>query len=168
MPATDAPAATLKNNANFHWLMRGGIVSSIGDQLTIVALPLLVLQVSGDAMALGTVLALMGIPRAVFLLLGGALVDRLSPGAVLMATKLANALLLALLTLLVLNTQPSLAWTVGPFGSIAVHLTPRLTPGLIDVLAFCLGLAQAFSIPAGTAIMPNALPTVLLEGPTAS
>ena len=32
-------AATLKTNPNFRWLLRGAIVSNLGDQLTIVALP---------------------------------------------------------------------------------------------------------------------------------
>jgi MFS family permease len=95
MHATAVPAVSLKCDANFRWLLRGGIVSSVGDQLTIVALPLLVLQLSSDPIALGTVIALMGLPRAVFLLIGGALVDRWSPRGVLMASKLANAILLA-------------------------------------------------------------------------
>lgn len=83
-----------------------------------------------------------------------------------MASKLVNALLLALLTLLVLvlNTRPSLDWAVAPLGTIAVHMTPRLTLILIEVLAFCVGMAQAFGIPAGTAILPYALPASLLEG----
>jgi hypothetical protein len=144
MHATATPAATLKSNSNFRWLLRGGIVSSVGDQLTIVALPLLVLRFCTDPLALGAVIGLMGIPRAVFLLPGGALVDRWSPRRVLMASKLANALLLGALAALVL----------GP-------ITPSLTAS--GALAFCLGLAQAFGIPAGTAIMPSALPGALLE-----
>jgi hypothetical protein len=82
---------------------RGGIVSALGDQLTMVALPWLVLKLTGDTLALGLVIALMSIPRAVFILIGGALVDRYSPKRVLMLSKYANAVLLALLTLLVLN-----------------------------------------------------------------
>jgi MFS family permease len=68
-----------------------------------VALPWLVLKLTGDTLALGLVIALMSIPRAVFILIGGALVDRYSPKRVLMLSKYANAVLLALLTLLVLN-----------------------------------------------------------------
>jgi len=144
MHATATPAVTLKSNTNFRWLLRGGIVSSVGDQLSIVALPLLVLRLSIDPLALGAVIGLMGIPRAVFLLLGGAVVDRWSPRRVLMAGKLANAVLLGALMALVL----------GP-------VTPSVNA--IGALAFCLGLAQAFGIPAGTAILPSALPEGLLE-----
>ena len=38
-------------------------------------LPWLVLQLTGDGLAVGTVLALAGIPRALFMLVGGALTD---------------------------------------------------------------------------------------------
>jgi MFS family permease len=79
-----------------------------------VALPWLVLKLTGDTLALGLVIALMSIPRAVFILIGGALVDRYSPKRVLMLSKYANALL-ALLTLLVLNLDAA----------------PDLTPHLI-------------------------------------
>jgi MFS family permease len=43
------------------------------------------------------VLALVGLPRALFILLGGAIVDRHSPQRVLMLSKHANTVLLALL-----------------------------------------------------------------------
>jgi hypothetical protein len=29
----------LKQNTNFKWLMRGGVISALGDQLTMIALP---------------------------------------------------------------------------------------------------------------------------------
>jgi hypothetical protein len=154
---------SLKTNANFRWLLRGAIVSNLGDQMTLVALPLLVLQLTHDPLALGLVIALMGIPRAVFILLGGAVVDRWSPRRVLMISKLANAVLLGLLALLVLNKQPVLVLDVGPAFSAAVHMTPHIQLALVDMLACCLGLAQAFGIPAGSAIVPAALPGSLLD-----
>jgi hypothetical protein len=49
---------------NFKWLLRGGVISMLGDQLTMVALPWLVLKLTGDTLALGLVIALMSIPRA--------------------------------------------------------------------------------------------------------
>jgi hypothetical protein len=153
---------SLKTNANFRWLLRGAVVSNLGDQLTLVALPLLVLQLSGDPLVLGLVIALMGLPRAVFILLGGAVVDRLSPQRVLMASKLANACL-TVLALLVLNTRPVVTLELGSLLSIAVTMTPHLQLLLVCGLASSLGLAQAFGIPAGTALVPAALPKPLLE-----
>jgi MFS family permease len=149
--------AALKRDPNFKWLLRGGVVSMLGDQLTIIALPWLVLKLTGDTLALGLVIALMSIPRAVFILIGGALVDRYSPKRVLMLSKYANAVLLALLTLLVLNTHSSLTMTLSESLSLTIEMTPRLTLMLIYVLAFCIGLAQAFGIPSGTSIMPQAI-----------
>jgi hypothetical protein len=155
-------ASTLKTNPNFRWLLRGAIVSNLGDQLTLVAVPLLVLYLTGDPLALGVVIALMGIPRAVFILFGGAIVDRFSPQRVLFASKMANAVLLGLLTLLVLNTRPAITLAFGSTFDVTVHLTPRIELLLIDALAFCLGLAQAFGIPAGSAIVPAAVPDAIL------
>jgi MFS family permease len=149
--------AALKRDPNFKWLLRGGVISMLGDQLTIIALPWLVLKLTGDTLALGLVIALMSIPRAVFILIGGALVDRHSPKRVLMLSKYANAVLLALLTLLVLNTNASPTMALSESLSLTVAMTPQLTLMLIYVLAFLIGLAQAFGIPSGTSIMPQAI-----------
>jgi MFS family permease len=133
----------LKNNVNFRWLTAGGLLSMLGDQFTMVALPWLVLKLSGDPLSLGLVLALMGVPRAVFILIGGALVDRYSPKRVMMLTKYASALLLAVLAALTLGGHASLP---------AMYL-----------LALGLGLSQAFSIPAGISMTPHAIPRELIQ-----
>ena len=150
-------ATALKRDPNFKWLLRGGVISMLGDQLTIIALPWLVLKLTGDTLALGLVIALMSIPRAVFILIGGALVDRYSPKRVLMLSKYANAVLLALLTLLVLNQHRTMSMPLSDSLSLTIVMTPHLTLMLIYALAFGLGLAQAFGIPSGTSIMPQAI-----------
>lgn len=127
----------LLNDANFRWLMGGAVLSGLGDQLTMIALPWLVLKMTGDPFALGLVIAMMSVPRAVFMLIGGALVDRYSPKSVLMVTKFANALVIGALAALVLGA-PAL-----------------LTLPLLYALALTLGLAQAFAVPAGTSILPT-------------
>ncbi|NGZ83894.1 MFS transporter [Duganella aceris] len=147
----------LRRDPNFKWLMRGGVISMLGDQLTMIALPWLVLKLTGDPLALGLVIALMSIPRAVFILIGGALVDRYSPKRVLMLSKYANAALLALLTLLVLNDHGALTMPLSDSLSLTLAMTPHLTLVLIYMLAFGLGLAQAFGIPSGTSILPQAI-----------
>src|SRR5471032_644663 len=158
--------AALMRNPNFRWLLGGGVVSMLGDQLTMIALPWLVLKLTGDALALGLTIAMMSIPRAVFILLGGALVDRYSPKRVIMLSKFANAALLALLVALTLNTQPQ--WTLTlPFMStlsLTLAMTPHITLYLLYALALGLGLAQAFGIPSGTSIMPQAIAPEHLEG----
>ena len=125
----------LFKDRNFTWTMSGAAISILGDQFTLIALPWLVLKMTDDTFALGIVLALMGIPRALLLLIGGALVDRYSPKAVMMLTKYINTALLGILAFLVFQGSMQL-W-------------------MINVLAFCLGISTAFSIPSGMAMMPR-------------
>lgn len=127
--------AHLLHDRNFRWLISGSALTMLGDQFTLIALPWLVLRMTADTMVLGTVLALISVPRALFILVGGALVDRHSPKQVLMLTKYANMLLLGLLAGLVLS------------GGLALWMVYALSLGI--------GLATAFSIPAGTAMMPH-------------
>ena len=134
-PAASPPRNTLLRDRNVAWLMGGSLVSLLGDQFTLVALPWLVLRMTGDTLVLGTVLALLGIPRALFILLGGALVDRHSPQRVLMLSKHVNTVLLGTLALLV--------------------LFDRLTLPLVYALALGIGLSTAFSIPAATSMLPQ-------------
>lgn len=131
------------SDINFRWLMAGGALSMVGDQFTLIALPWLVLKLGGTPFSLGLVIALVGVPRALFILVGGALVDRYSPRRVMMLSKQVNALLLAVLAGLTLSGQATLA--------------------LVYLLALALGLAQAFAIPSGTAILAQAMPPHLLQ-----
>ena len=137
-PPASTPRNTLLRDRNVAWLMGGSLVSLLGDQFTLVALPWLVLRLTGDTLVLGTVLALLGIPRALFILLGGALVDRHSPQRVLMLSKHFNTVLLGTLALLVL-----------------LVLFDRLTLPLVYALALGIGLSTAFSIPAATSMLPQ-------------
>jgi Na+/melibiose symporter-like transporter len=132
---TAPPRNSLLRDRNIAWLMGSAIVSLLGDQFTLVALPWLVLRMTGDTLVLGTVLALLGIPRALFILIGGAVVDRHSPKQVLMLSKHVNTVLLGALALLVLSGG--------------------LTLPLVYALALGIGLATAFSIPAATSMLPR-------------
>jgi MFS family permease len=127
----------LLRDRNFTWMMSGGAISALGDQFTQIALPWLVLKLTGDPVALGMSVALMGIPRAILILFGGALVDRHSPKRILMVTKHINTVLLGVLTILVYSGH--------------AHLP------VVLALALGLSLASAFSIPAGTSMLPHAV-----------
>ncbi|MFC4526095.1 MFS transporter [Dyella halodurans] len=129
-------------NRNFRLLFGGSTVSALGDQFTLVALPWLVLKLTGDPAALGLVLAAMALPRAIFMLIGGAVVDRMSPRRVLLAARGVNALLVSLLALLV--------WT----GAINMPL--------VYAIALGIGLSTAFAYPASSSILPQLMePTQL-------
>ena len=112
---------------DFRLLWIGESVSLLGDQFYLIALPWLVLQMTGSALALGTVLALASIPRALFMLIGGAFVDRFSPRSVMFASNLIRMILVGLLALLVL------------MGSIQLWM--------LYVLALAFGTADAFYLP---------------------
>ncbi|MGH8325377.1 MAG: MFS transporter, partial [Steroidobacteraceae bacterium] len=81
------------SNRDFRLLFGGSSISMVGDQFTLVALPWLVLQLTGNPTQLGLVLAVMALPRAAFMLIGGAVVDRMSPHRVLLAARSINAVL---------------------------------------------------------------------------
>lgn len=146
MDKTNMPTATdtdLLRNTNFRWLLGGGLVSMLGDQFSLLALPWLVLSLTGDSLSLGIAVALMGAPRAVLILLGGTIADRYSPRRVLLLSKYANAAILLALAGLLWLDQASLA--------------------LAYAAALALGVASAFGIPAGTAILPQAVPPSSLQ-----
>ena len=131
----DGDARQPRLDRNFWWLISGSFVSMLGDQFTLVAMPWLVLKLTGNAIALGTVLMVMALPRAIFMLIGGAVVDRFSPRRVLLVARSANAVLIGVLAALV--------WA----GSIQLWM--------LYLLALAIGLATAFVYPAGAAILPQ-------------
>jgi len=141
------PGGSLFANHNFSLLFAGSTISTIGDQFTLVALPWLVLKLTGDPAALGLVLATMAFPRAVFMLIGGAVVDRMSPRRVLLGSRAVNALLVSLLAVLVLA------------GAIQMWM--------IYAIALGIGLSTAFSYPAGSAILPQLMQPQQLQSANA-
>jgi len=128
---------------NFRLLWIGESISLLGDQFFFIALPWLVLQITGSALALGTVMALMGIPRALFMLIGGAFVDRFSPRTVMMVSNVVRLILAALLSVLVLTDTIRIEMLYG--------------------FALAFGLADAFYFPGQTAIVPQLLPEDQLQ-----
>jgi MFS family permease len=120
---------------HFRNLWIGSAISLFGDQFYLVALPWLVLQLTGSSLALGTILMTAAVPRAVLMLAGGALTDRFSPRRVLMATASARTLLVAAIAVL--------AWLK------IIHLWHLYT------LSLLFGVADAFSFPAGPSLMPT-------------
>ena len=119
---------------DFRLLFSGATTSILGDQFAFIATPWLVLKLTGDPLALGIVLALEGIPRAVFMLLGGAITDRLSPRIIMLIADIVRFVLTALMALVVFTGTVQM-WMLYAFG-----------------LAF--GLVAGFAIPAGNSIVP--------------
>src|SRR5437667_5578070 len=88
-------------NPQYRKLLIGSTISLVGDQFYLVALPWLVLQQTGSALAMGTVMMAGAIPRALLMLMGGAVSDRISARKILMATAMARTLCVAVIGVLV-------------------------------------------------------------------
>src|SRR6476620_12409623 len=82
---------------NFRMLWAGSAISAVGDQFYLVALPWVVLQLTGSAVAVGTILMAVAIPRAVLMLFGGALTDRISARKIMMSAASARTLLVTVI-----------------------------------------------------------------------
>ena len=130
-----SPFGEVLGNRNFRLLWVGEGISVLGDHFYMIALPWLVLQLTGDSLAMGTVLALSAIPRALFMLVGGALTDRFSPRSLMLASNAARFLLVSLLTGLVFSNHVEM-W-------------------MLYSLAVLFGMADAFFYPAQSSMVPQ-------------
>ncbi len=133
MPGFTAP---LREPA-FRRFWFGGAISVFGDHLTFVAMPWLVLKLTNDPLAMGTVIAVAAVPRAVFMLFGGAFSDRWSPRLVMLMSNIVRF-------------------------SVVVFLAGSTYYGFVTfpavlVSGFIFGLADAFLFPAASAMPPRLL-----------
>ena len=135
LPATPPAAQHPLRERNFRMLWAGSAISAVGDQFYLVALPWVVLQLTGSAVAVGTILMAVAIPRALLMLFGGALTDRISARKIMMSTASARTLLVTVIGFL-------LWW----------H---RLQLLELYVLGFFFGVADAFAWPAATTLLPS-------------
>jgi MFS family permease len=134
---TPAPGSPLASR-DFRRLWMGEAVSVAGSRFHFVALPWVVIDATGSGLALGGVLTAAAIPRAAFMLAGGAMTDRFSPQGLMLVSNITRALLAAVLAL-----------------SLAVDRTPLL---LLYVVSALFGLADALFYPAYTALVPRLVP----------
>jgi len=140
VPAAVSSAATVEHplrNPHYRLWLIGGTISLLGDQFYLVALPWLVLQQTGSAVTMGAILMTGAIPRALLMLMGGAVSDRMSARKIMMATATARTICVTVIGVLV--------W-------LRILRTWELY-----ALAFAFGVADAFAVPAQTAYMPSLL-----------
>lgn len=135
----------LFKDKNFLSLMFGTWFSTIGDGAYFIILGWYVLNITGSEVALGTTLTAASIPRIIFMLVGGALADRIDRKRILMMSLFIRAVLLILFAFLI----------------VGVHRKPELW--LIDLIAVSFGIIDAFFYPASSSIVPSAVPTQVFE-----
>jgi hypothetical protein len=119
----------------FRNLVIGLTVSQLGDQLFLIALPWLVLQISGSGRVLGTILMVEAIPRVLLMLMGGVVTDRFKPKRILAVSFSACTILMTILA----------------------FLTWRKNISVPEILffSFAFGCMDAFAWPAGAALLPS-------------
>jgi MFS family permease len=123
---------------DFRLVWAGQAISLLGDQFHFIALAWLVLDLTGSGLALGTVLMAAAIPRAVLIVVGGALADRFPPRRMMLISDIARGVTVGLLAGLVLSGSAEL-W----------HLV---------VMGVIFGIADALFFPAMNAIVPQVVP----------
>ncbi|MCA0307986.1 MAG: MFS transporter [Actinobacteria bacterium] len=129
---------TVLSRREYRLLWLGQAVSHLGDQFHLIALPWLVLAVTGDPLQLGLVLAAAGVPRAVLMLFGGALADRFSPRTLMLASNVVRFAITVLLVVAVAGGTVELWMVYG--------------------VALSFGVVSGFFLPAAEATLPRVLP----------
>jgi hypothetical protein len=134
---------TVFRSGSFRKLWVANTLSLFGDFFSYIALAWLVLQLTGSSLALGTVLVVQAVPRAVLMVVGGALADRLSPRLTMLGSMGLRAVFVAPLAVLVLTGRVQM-WEV--YG-----------------IALVFGIVDAFFMPARSSILPKVVADHELE-----
>ena len=130
-------------NRDYALLFAGQSISHLGDQFHLIALPWLVLSLTHDPLQLGAVLAVVGIPRALLMLVGGVFADRFSPRLIMLASD-------------------ALRFVSTTAMAVAV-LTGSVQIWMVYALALAFGIVSGFFMPAAQSTVPRILPPDQLE-----
>ena len=118
-------------------------LSLFGDFFSYIAMAWLVLQLTGSSLALGTVLVVQSVPRAVLMVVGGAMADRFSPRVTMVASMGLRAVFVAPLAVLIITGRAQI-WQVY-------------------VIAAVFGVVDAFFLPARQSMLPSVVADRELE-----
>jgi len=113
----------------------GQTISVLGDRIFQVALAWWVLEKTGSALAMGTVMILTTAPMTAFLLVGGVVVDRVSRARLMLVADVIRGLVLSLASVLA--------------------FTDSLTIAHVYAFALLSGVVDAFYRPAFSAVVPQ-------------
>ena len=123
---------------NFTLLWSGQTISRLGDSLYRIALAWWVLEKTGSAAIMGSVLIFSTVPMLIFLLIGGVVVDRFNRARLMLASDLLRGVTVAIVA-----------------GLAAYHL---LEVWHIFIASTLFGIVAAFFQPAYTSIVPDLTP----------
>jgi DHA3 family tetracycline resistance protein-like MFS transporter len=144
LPAVIAPL----RHRDFRLLLTGQTVSSFGNSISNVAVPFQLLALGASPIQLGIAVALETATSVAFLLLGGAVADRIQRRTLILASDVVGGVVVAILAIL------------SGFGALRIeHLY---------VAAVALGAADAFLAPAYSAIIADLVPGDILRAGNAA
>jgi MFS family permease len=131
------------SSSPFRKLWAATMLSLFGDFFSYVAMAWLVLQLTGSSLALGTVLVVQALPRAILMVVGGAVSDRLSARLTMIGSMGLRAAFVAPLAFLVLTGHVQM-WEVYTIAAV-------------------FGIVDAFFYPARSSILPRVVKDSELE-----
>lgn len=144
LPAVVAPL----RHRDFRLLLTGQTVSSFGNSVSNVAVPFQLLALGASPLQLGITIALETASSVAFLLLGGAVADRIQRRSLILASDVVGGIVVAILAVL------------SGSGMLRIeHLY---------VAAVALGAADAFLAPAYSAIIADLVPADILRAGNAA
>lgn len=131
---------SILSDGNFILFWVSTAIAHTGIFFTIVALPWLILEVTGNnPFTMTVILSLMSLPQGLCILFGGAISDKFSPEIVLVRSRIAYCVLLIFLSLIIF------------FGFVPIKL--------IACFAIAIGFLGGLSLPATQALLPRILRT---------
>jgi MFS family permease len=122
----------------FAILWTGAFVSNIGTWMETVGVGILVTEATKNALWTGLVAAAGFVPVAILAPVGGALADRVPRRQLLISTSVVQTVLATTLTVLAASGNPG--------------------PGIVTLIVFAAGCAQAIGFPAYQAVLPDLVP----------
>jgi MFS family permease len=146
---------------DFLLLWIGQNTSLLGDQFHFIAMSWLVLKMTGDPLALGIVLAVGGIPRAVFTLIGGAITDRISPRRVMLTSDVIRLFISALLAAQVLTGTLQI-WMIYVYSFIVGVVSGAFEPASMSMTPY---LVPSDDLQAGNSVMQGSVGLIGFVGP---
>ncbi|MFJ8596776.1 MFS transporter [Streptomyces sp. NPDC093598] len=151
-------------NSSFRWFFTGRLVSLLGSSMAPVAIAFAVLESSHSAGDLGIVLAARSIPLVLFLLVGGAVADRMSRGALLVMSNLGAALTQGIAALLLVSGAYHLS-AIASVEFLNGTLTAFTSPALRGIVP---QLVAGIDNQRANSLLATAKNAISVAGPTAS
>jgi len=140
---TSQPSTSVWDHRNFRLLFAANVADMAGTAVAPIALAFAMLDLTGSLTDLGLVVGARSLGLVVLLLFGGVLADRVRRSTVLAWSNIVNGVVQAVVAVLVLSGTGSVAWLV--------------------VLSLVAGGADALSFPASQGVLPQTVPTPLLQ-----